>query len=307
MFCPKCKTKNLDDAVRCVKCGVELFPGSDKPLVGPPESSAKALLSFLLGILGIACLWILAGIPAVLLGLLARRDIQRSGGRLGGDGLALAGIVLGAVGCLISLPVIGTVIALPGIRTTQQRNRNSRARYDMQALQTAIESYFVDHSSYPAFAIGEKSHNAFLGAGHPAFALPTFALVQIEGPYGIRIASLTTPVAYVPTIPRDGAAPAPKADDGQRPGYLYWAVAPNRADTASLYGKDSKVSGQGWILVSTGPDGDYDLAGEWDAYDPSVTQPSSQLIGGTNKKGSALTYDPTNGLMSDGDIWLVKK
>jgi hypothetical protein len=86
----------------------------------------------------------------------------------------------------------------------------------------------------------------------------------------------------------------------------------------------------GWICVSPGPDHDYDIAGEWNVYDPSAAQlfkqvperrdkqgrvrwpehtspvGPQQLVVGTNKKGSAFTYDPTNGVVSDGDIWRIK-
>lgn len=88
---------------------------------------------------------------------------------------------------------------------------------------------------------------------------------------------------------------------------MYWCVFPNQADpSGNLVGEGSPVDGFGWVLVSAGPDGDYDIAGEWDVYDPSQPQPSARLLGGTNRSGSAITYDPTNGTISDGDIWHVK-
>jgi Domain of unknown function (DUF4190) len=65
-----------------------------------PDSrlNATALLALLVGIFGTVCFfWGIAGIGAVVLGLVALSEIRRSEGRQHGAGLATAGIVLGAV------------------------------------------------------------------------------------------------------------------------------------------------------------------------------------------------------------------
>ena len=52
-----------------------------------------------------ACLFFfacLSGVPAIFLGRQALGDIKRSGGRLRGRGMAIAGIVLGVIGCLFT-------------------------------------------------------------------------------------------------------------------------------------------------------------------------------------------------------------
>lgn len=315
MYCPKCKTRNPDDAIRCAKCGTEFFPGL-APDQGRPVPSPKALLSVIAGGFGM-CLWIIAGIPAIVLGFLARRDIRRSGGRLTGQGLATAGIVLGVISCLMPLvafAVLGLFFDIAGVgfgRTASVRKATpvsnvTLVRNDMRSLATAIEAYYVDNNAYPAFAVGFQSVNASLGSAHPAFGLPTFSQPQMQSPGGVLM-SLTTPIAYITTFPRDVGAPAGQSPGGRRPTFLYWCVGLNRADTRSLYGASVVKNGAGWILVSTGPDGDYDLAGEWDVYDPTIFQPSARLLGGVNKRGSAFTYDPTNGTVSNGDIWRVKQ
>ncbi|MGH7226478.1 MAG: DUF4190 domain-containing protein, partial [Gemmataceae bacterium] len=56
----------------------------------PMGSSGKAVTSLLLGILSVFCN-VLTGLPAVLVGILALRDIGRSRERLTGRGLAMAG------------------------------------------------------------------------------------------------------------------------------------------------------------------------------------------------------------------------
>jgi hypothetical protein len=55
-----------------------------------------------LGLLSLFCvLGPLAGIPAIICGLLAGRRVTASGGTLGGRGLALAGFILGCAGTLV--------------------------------------------------------------------------------------------------------------------------------------------------------------------------------------------------------------
>lgn len=80
----------------------------------PPRSDGKAVASLLLGVMSITCLGVIAGLPAIVLGALARRDIDRAHGRLTGSGLAAAGIVSGLFGTgaslLIAVAILGTVL-----------------------------------------------------------------------------------------------------------------------------------------------------------------------------------------------------
>lgn len=57
-------------------------------------------------------------------------------------------------------------------------------------------------------------------------------------------------------------------------------------------------AGDSWILYSAGPDKDYDIDPVNDGDD--VFDPASLLL-------IMKTYDPTNGTVSDGDVWLTGK
>ena len=61
------------------------------------KTSGMAIASLALGVFW---MWGLGSVIALCLGLMARREITRSEGRLTGRGLATAGIVLGALGLL---------------------------------------------------------------------------------------------------------------------------------------------------------------------------------------------------------------
>lgn len=54
--------------------------------------------------------WFLTGIPAVILGHMARRQIRRTGEN--GDGMALAGLILGYIGVGLSLVSVAVVIII---------------------------------------------------------------------------------------------------------------------------------------------------------------------------------------------------
>jgi hypothetical protein len=56
-----------------------------------------AIGSLICGIVGMLCFGIILGPIAVVLGFMARNQIKMSGGTQSGDGMALAGIILGFV------------------------------------------------------------------------------------------------------------------------------------------------------------------------------------------------------------------
>jgi hypothetical protein len=73
-----------------------------------PTTSSGAITSLVLGIVSLVLCGLFTGIPAMIVGSKARKDIAASGGRQTGDGLAIGGVILGAIGTALS--VIGIVI-----------------------------------------------------------------------------------------------------------------------------------------------------------------------------------------------------
>jgi hypothetical protein len=72
----------------------------------PVRSDNRAVAALVLGMLSITCLGVFAGIPAIVLGAMSRKEIDRSQGALTGRGMAAAGIVTGLFGTGISLIVL---------------------------------------------------------------------------------------------------------------------------------------------------------------------------------------------------------
>lgn len=86
-------------------------PPGEVPRAVP--NSNMALISLIAGILGLTFIPFLGSIVAVVTGPMAKREIRESGGALGGDGLATAGIVLGWVGIGLGvLGICGAVVAI---------------------------------------------------------------------------------------------------------------------------------------------------------------------------------------------------
>lgn len=73
-----------------------------QPIVQPvmvavvPPTNGKATASMILGLCSLA-VWFLAGIPAVILGHMALKEINLSNGMQGGKGQAITGLVLGYI------------------------------------------------------------------------------------------------------------------------------------------------------------------------------------------------------------------
>lgn len=100
--------------------GPQPYGGYQQPVYGmgqdpygpPPKTSGKATTSLVLGIVSMVCFGFLTGIPAIVVGIRARKEIRQSQGRTSGDGLALGGIITGIIGTLLGLVVVALVIGL---------------------------------------------------------------------------------------------------------------------------------------------------------------------------------------------------
>jgi hypothetical protein len=71
-----------------------------------------AIASLVCGVAGIVCCLCVTGIPAIILGRIARRKIAESGGRFVGLTLARWGIILGWISIPLTILTILLVVAI---------------------------------------------------------------------------------------------------------------------------------------------------------------------------------------------------
>ncbi|MCC7391585.1 prepilin-type N-terminal cleavage/methylation domain-containing protein [Candidatus Sumerlaeota bacterium] len=207
---------------------------------------------------------------------------------------------------VVAIIAILAAIAVPNFLEAQTRSKVARVRSDHRSLATAVESYYVDNNEYPAMTGADLSlataPTADMGAYRTA---PTTGVGRtFRARHTTQLLTLTTPIAYITSV-----FPDPFADT-KGIGFRYY------------------TDGPGWILGSWGPDVDEAAGGDlaWNSgtlvnnpktdlietvYDNTASaQPSILLQTGAptlaNGRG-AFTYDPTNGTISDGDLWRVRQ
>jgi type IV pilus assembly protein PilA len=183
MFCFKCGASMPDTAPLCPQCGAGASttqppaassfaaapaPASPRPKApsaqpnsGQQETDGKAVGSLILGILSLIGLWLLAGIPAIILGHLAKSSINKSMGRLKGDGMATAGLIMGYFSvAAIPFILIIAAIAIPSLLRARMAANESAA---MSTVRTLNTSQAVYSTKYPA--AGYARDLATLGPG----------------------------------------------------------------------------------------------------------------------------------------------
>jgi hypothetical protein len=111
------------------------------------KTSALAIWSLVLGILSITCLWLLGSIPAIILGILAVKNIDQSGGALKGRGIGVAGIVTGSVGILAGLFSVGMVaaIAVPSFTGVQMKAKQAYEMSQVRQIVLACRFHASEH------------------------------------------------------------------------------------------------------------------------------------------------------------------
>jgi type IV pilus assembly protein PilA len=187
MFCSRCGATMPDTALACPQCGAGVSSAAPpaapapaaapapgrvalaqwqaappaRPYVGQQVTDGKAVGSLILGILAMLGFWFLAGIPAVILGHLSRKSIRENLGRLRGEGMALAGLIMGYIS-IASLPIILIIaaIAIPSLLRARMLANEGAAASTVRTFDSA-QALYAD--KYPS--IGYARDLATLGTG----------------------------------------------------------------------------------------------------------------------------------------------
>jgi Domain of unknown function (DUF4190) len=84
-----------------------------------PSTPATAIWSLVLAVLSFTCGWLFTAIPAVICGHIARAKIRKSGGALGGKGIATVGLILGYIA--LAIGIMGIPLLLSMIQSDRER------------------------------------------------------------------------------------------------------------------------------------------------------------------------------------------
>lgn len=149
--CPVCGNAMEVGDVFCRRCGSRSIPvvtsavsSIDAPAGAvSTETSGKAIGSLICGLL---FLFFPFAIVAIILGHISLSEIRKSAGRLTGQGLAIAGLVLGYAGVVaIPLILIIAAIAIPNLLRARIAANESSAVGQVRALVVAEINYGAAH------------------------------------------------------------------------------------------------------------------------------------------------------------------
>ena len=163
MFCFKCGASLPEGSQTCSQCGAEQkdapqppavpapqVPGWTQPQAFQPPTDGKAIASLVFGILGILCFWGIFGVPAVILGHLAKAGIGKSMGRLKGEGMAMAGLIIGYLS--IGIGVLFLIAVIAGLTGSGAGASESAAASTVRSLNQAQVKYSTEIDSSRSYA-----------------------------------------------------------------------------------------------------------------------------------------------------------
>jgi type II secretion system protein G len=200
---------------------------------------------------------------------------------------------------VVAIIAILAAIAVPNFLEAQTRAKVSRVKNDLRSLATAQEAYYVDWNSYTKYDRGD----ATLPNGDPLYE-------------GWKM--LTTPVAYITSIPFDPfgrSRTAPTTANSSPPMYELGTgavgIGPSADQPSGQADRPMKIPADTWEMCGNGPDHlDQTRGGaagfpphtyswtEWNYPWVDLQANSPAMVA----EALTLVYDPTNGTVSWGDI-----
>lgn len=118
-----------------------------QPTAPPPVSYGPTRTSGL-AIAGFVCSFF-CGLLGLILSILGRNECKRSNGTIGGDGLALAGIIISSVSLVIGAVGILAAIAIPAFMDYSVKSKRSEAELNLRRLERNAKTYAVTNGEFP--------------------------------------------------------------------------------------------------------------------------------------------------------------
>ena len=211
---------------------------------------------------------------------------------------------------VVAIVTVLAMVAVPRLLETQTRAKLARAKSELHKAGRGLEAFHFDHKWYPPdgfWLMGSWGQDPGAMPWVDSNCLPWFAPMTIQQVYSLiqsggknfwlldNCLFLTTPVAYLSPIPKDPFTEA----DWLKGSFFYsnlydrWKYDQSTNPSArpyiiSAYDGATDIEGRRipyWILSSSGPD-----------------KKSNSMVSGSK---TWTQYDPTNGTVSGGDIFVI--
>ena len=179
---------------------------------------------------------------------------------------------------VVAIIAILAAIAVPNFLEAQTRSKVSRVKADMRTIATAMEAYLVDNNKYVCDSDNTLGKNGEEG-----------------------LARLTTPIAYLTSLPFDPFQQHIQNDPNGifAKNFELGSGSDHHKGWSPQQNAHTEADVNSWLLISVGTDAT-PVSGADD------TANNDEWPWGKNGSPcTLLTYDPTNGTVSDGDIYRV--
>lgn len=145
-FCRVCGNSLQDNDQFCRSCGAPASANQQPTTTLPTvqaQTSVKAVISL---VFGLFVFFFPFSIVAIIFGHLSLSEIRKSAGHLKGDGVALAGLILGYVGVAgVPIVLIMAAIAIPNLLRAKMAANESSAVASVRTINTAEVAYETAH------------------------------------------------------------------------------------------------------------------------------------------------------------------
>jgi general secretion pathway protein G len=207
---------------------------------------------------------------------------------------------------VVAIIAILAAIAVPNFLEAQTRSKVSRAKADLRSMATAVESYYVDNNEYMVLDGGRTAlapPDSFISYG-PALPDASWPAGSGASPLLARLTTLTSPISYMTSIPKDVFNPGADPFSRDWPNIagndvMTWGLfTPGMPDTYNYSGALMTLYAQAtgypedtarWVLFSYGP-----------AQNPMHYDAATDTVFFDNDHYFDEVYDPTNGTISEG-------
>jgi MFS family permease len=184
MFCPNCGHQNGEDVKFCIGCGKPLVVSTEgqtdmNPYPPPTPEPGRGGLILAFGILSIALLGPILGIPAWVMGHRDLKKIRAGVIAISQKGLTQAGMICGIVGTFISsftIIILGIAIAV------------GLSMYSAQCVQSNKDAMINDLNNIAANAYQYKTCPSSMEGGsgtYIGYSIPSNKTTNANGSYSI--------------------------------------------------------------------------------------------------------------------------